>query len=219
MIECKVYKFKEEFCKELKIPMNQAERNLEDLLEWLTNFYNFNFLKGHPHRIEIKEIYGDYKPLPRKKPIQEELNQEKIRDYENFTIASLGTEFKPNSKSKVAREAMYSFGYEKYGHKDQNYIVRNFIKKPFEEFGETDNNNIWVFYSTYEPLPEAIVADWRQMLREAGLDVDKAANAFYKYAEGEDVSQELNYYKRAKERFVDKYDDFPILVKKWKLKK
>ena len=57
------------------------------------------------------------------------------------------------------------------------------------------------------------------MLRDAGLDVEKAANAFYKHAEGEDVSQELNYYKRAKERFVDKYDDFPILVKKWKLKK
>ena len=38
MIENKVYEFKKEFCKELNIPMNQAERRLNELLEWLKNY-------------------------------------------------------------------------------------------------------------------------------------------------------------------------------------
>lgn len=54
MQEGKVYRFKDEFCKELGIPLNQSERRLD----------------------------------------------------EQFTIEALGSEFKPNSKSKVARDAI-----------------------------------------------------------------------------------------------------------------
>ena len=37
-----------------------AERRLKELLTWLTNFYDFEFLEGHPNRIHITEIYGEY---------------------------------------------------------------------------------------------------------------------------------------------------------------
>lgn len=60
MIETKIYKFKEEFCKELSIPLNQANRRQKELLEWLTNFYDYEFLPGNPIRIIIKEIIGKY---------------------------------------------------------------------------------------------------------------------------------------------------------------
>lgn len=103
MIEKRVYLFKEEFCKELKIPTNQYDRNKDRLLEWLTNFFDFDYLPGRPIRIHIKEIYGEYQQLPRKSPKQDELNKQKKEDYEKFTIAALGTEFKPNSKMRVAR--------------------------------------------------------------------------------------------------------------------
>jgi hypothetical protein len=55
-----IYAFKKEFCKILKIPDNQAERRLSELLDWLTNYFDFEFYKGNPHRIFIKKIYGDY---------------------------------------------------------------------------------------------------------------------------------------------------------------
>ena len=55
MIEKCVYLFKEEFCKELKIPTNQYDRNKDKLLEWLTNFFDFDYLPGRPIRINIKE--------------------------------------------------------------------------------------------------------------------------------------------------------------------
>ena len=54
------YVFKREFCKMLKIPDNQAERRTEELLEWLTNFFDYEFYKGCPNRILIREIYGEY---------------------------------------------------------------------------------------------------------------------------------------------------------------
>ena len=57
---------KNEFCKELGIPMNQVERRLEELLQWLENFYDYEFYEGRPNRIYIKRIIGDYRPLPRK---------------------------------------------------------------------------------------------------------------------------------------------------------
>ena len=56
----KLYRFKEEFCVELGIPKNQVERRLDELLNWLGNFYDFEFKKGRPHCIVIKEIIGEY---------------------------------------------------------------------------------------------------------------------------------------------------------------
>ena len=56
----KIYKFKEEFCKELGIPNCQVERRLNDLIDWLSNFYEFEFKKGRPYTIIVTEIIGDY---------------------------------------------------------------------------------------------------------------------------------------------------------------
>ena len=60
MIENKIYKFKEEFCKELGIPQNQYNRRMDSLLEWLKNFFDYEYLPGNPIRIHIKEIIGEY---------------------------------------------------------------------------------------------------------------------------------------------------------------
>lgn len=219
MIELKTYKFKQEFCKELDIPMNQAERRLDELLGWLTNFYDFEFLKGNPNRIIIKEIIGEYQPLPRKTPCQDALNEAKRQDYETFTIAALGTEFKPNSKSKIARDAIESFGNEKYAHISTKAVARRYIKEPFDKYGETDDKLVWVYYTTYEPIPIDILDSWRSILREEHIGEQEAANAFYRAAEGEDISREQKYYINAKRRFKELYGDIPVLVKSWKLKK
>lgn len=63
-----IYKFKAEFAKELGIPANQIDRRQEELLNWLSNFFDYIFYEGCPKRILIKEIYGEYQPLPRKTP-------------------------------------------------------------------------------------------------------------------------------------------------------
>jgi hypothetical protein len=61
MIEAnKIYNFKEEFCKELKIPSYQFDRRKKDLLNWLDNFFDYEIYSGCPIRILIKKIYGEY---------------------------------------------------------------------------------------------------------------------------------------------------------------
>lgn len=219
MIKNQVYEFKKEFCKELNIATYQAERRLEDLLEWLKNFFDYEFYDGKPKRILIKEIYGEYQPLPRKVPSQEVLTAEKKEKYTTFTIAALGTEFKPNSQSKVARDAIEDFGYELYHHTNSEAVVKRFVKEPFKAYGESDNKKVWVWYSTYKKIDSNILDDWRKILREEHIAEDEAANAFYRQEQGEDISVEKGYYKTAQQRFKEKYGDIAVLVTSWKLKK
>lgn len=218
MIEPKIYRFKEEFCMELGIPQNQYNRRQDELLEWLKNFFDFEILSGRPIRIVIKEVIGEYQPLPRKLPKQDELTQAKIEDYEQYTIASLGVEFKPNSRSRIAKNALAEFGYDKYGHTSEEAVVRRFIKKPFDEYGETNNKSVWVWYSTYEPLTQDIIDYWHTILREENISEQEAANAFYRQEQGEDISTERGYYKKAQERLKKEYGDIVVLVKEWKCK-
>lgn len=219
MIENKIYKFKEEFCKELGIPQNQYNRRMDSLLEWLKNFFDYEYLPGNPIRIHIKEIIGEYQPLPRKQMSQYETTIEKKKDYELFTIAALGTEFKPNSKARIARTAIDEFGYNKYGHTNSEAVSKRFIKEPFDKYGETNNTSVWVWYSNYTPLPKDVLDSWREIMREEHISEAEAANAFYRQEQGQDISKEKGYYKNAQQRFKDKYNDIPVLVKEWKCRK
>lgn len=219
MIEInKTYRFKEEFCAELSIPANQYDRKQQELLAWLTNFFDYEFYEGRPKRIRVTEIYGEYQPLPRKTPKQDALNLAKEKDYTNYTIAALGTEFKPNSKSKVARDAIRAFGESRYHHTNTEAVAKRFIKKPFDTYGETNGQWYWVWYSTYEPLDKNSENRWRDILREEEIAETEAANAFYKMAEGENVDLEINRYKRAQECMKEEYGDFPVRVREWRKK-
>lgn len=213
-----IYKFKSEFAKELDIPANQVDRRQDELLTWLSNFFDYEFFEGCPKRILIKEIYGEYQPLPRKIPSQDVLSAEKKEKYKNFTIAALGTEFKPNSQSKVARDAIEAFGYYDYKHTNVRAVSTRYIKEPFKAYGETDNKKVWVWYSTYEKINSDLLEEWRQILREEHIAEDEAANAFYRQEQGEDITTEKNYYKTAQQRFKEKYGDIAVLVTSWKLK-
>lgn len=216
MIQPGIYKFKEELWTMLEIPKGQWERRKDDLLKWFTNFFDYELINGRPLMIKINEVYGEYQSLPRK---MDGYNmEEKIVDYEKFTVAALGTEFKPNSKTKVAREAINSFGKRKYNHTSQEAVARRFISPAFEKYGESDGVRKWVWYTTYELLSEEVVADWRKIMSEEHISEEEAANAFYRQELGEDISKEKQYFANARARFVDKYGEFPILVESWKVK-
>ena len=58
-----------------------------------------------------------------------------------------------------------------------------------------------VFCSNYIPLPPGIVEKWRDILREEKIGETEAANAFYRQEQGEDISQEKQFYKNAMLRF------------------
>lgn len=170
MIEInKCYRFKSEFAKELGIPGNQTDRRQEELLEWLKNFFDYEFFEGNPKRIIIKEIYGEYQAMPRKLPNQELLTEEKKKSYVEFTIKALGNDFKPNSQRRIAREAIAEFGYELYSHTSEEAVAKRYIKEPMHTYGENDGKKIWVWYNTYEPLSDDVLADWRNILEKNNI--------------------------------------------------
>ena len=216
MLEKGTYLFKTEFWQLTGITRSQWDRRKNDILLWLKNFFDYEILPGSPMRIKLIEVYGEYQPLPRKVIVTN--LAEKVADYERFTIAALGTEFKPNSKSKVAREAIESFGQEKYGHTSQRAVTERFVKPAFDKYGESDGIHKWVWYSTYEPLSEDVVADWRNIMSEEHISEQEAANAFYKQEQGMDISKEKSYFAAARARFKEKYGECPILVESWKVR-
>lgn len=217
MIEPGVYELKRELCKILGIPNYHCERRSKDLLEWLTNFYDYEILSGKPIRLKINMVYGEYQPLPKKVPNQNLRTQEKKERYEKYTIAALGSTFKPNSKSKIAREAIADFGYDVYGHSNTEAVTRRFIKEPFDKYGESDGKKKWVWFSSYEVLNEEELTRWRQIREEEKISDQEAANAFYRQEQGEDITKEKNSYKRAMQRIREEFKDTPVLVESWKL--
>ena len=217
----KPYSFRKEFCPSLGITDYQVTKRKQDLLTWLTNFYNYEFIEapGQMLVIVVKEVIGDYQPMPRKAPKQDALNAEKQKDYDTYTIAALGPEYKPNSQAKVARGAIASFGNSKYGHRNPKWVANTYISKSFKQYGESNNNYLWVWYYDYIPLTGQEVEHWREILREEKIDEQEAANAFYKHAQGEDITKELSAYQKALERIKEETcGNFPVRVKEWRLK-
>lgn len=216
-----IYILKKEFGPMLNIPNNQLDRRKEELYEWLKNFFEYEIIQGCPIRIHIKAIIGEYQPLPSKKydnSQREKIVKEAKEDYSDYTIAALGTEFKPNSKSKIARDAINDFGYERYNHTNTEWIARKYIKEPFDNHAETNNKSVWVYYSDYTLIDDETLAEWRDIMSEEHISEQEAANAFYRQEQGQDVTKEKRYYKNAVARFKEKYGDIPVLVKEWKNK-
>lgn len=217
-IECKTYKFSE-FCKLLNITKNQRERRLNELLDWLKEFYDYTFIKGSPgtsYLIIIHNIYGDYTPLPRKNLNQ---SQQKHQDVQDFILTEyLSTEWRYASKADAARNYIIKEGYDKYHWTNNQYVATTYVKPVFDAHAESDGNRVWAWYSSYTPLPEKILEDWRKIREKEQIDDKKAANAFYKLSQGEDIQQELTAFQRAILNFQDKYNDTPVLIEQWKLR-
>lgn len=207
---------KTELTEKYSISRNAWERRHTDLLEHLKDFMDITEYKSDTGRY-IYEIKDDQlptyiPPLPRKSKMAQ-----KKKDYENYTIASLGTEYKYNSMAKVAREAIKDFGYDKYGHKSQKHISERYISKPFKEHGVSLNNSQhWVWYETYEEMSPEVIEDWRAIMQEQKIGEKEQASAFRDYANGEDISEQVGFYKAALDIFREKYHDIPVKVKKWR---
>lgn len=207
---------RKELTKKYSIPLSQWNQKHDELIWHLQEYMDITEIKSEKGRYSY-EVNGELPDsIP---PLKKSLVEQKKRDYEDYTIKALGTEFKPNSKSKIAREAIADFGSEKYGHYSQESVVRRYVKEPFDKYGESDGNKYWCYYDSYEVIPADVIADWRMILAEEHISEQEAANAFYREQQGEDVSKEKNYYKNALNRFKEKYGSIPVLVSKWKVRK
>lgn len=200
------------------IPRSTFDQRHDDLLEHLKDFMDITEYKSdtgrYEYRIRDAQLPAHIPPLPRKSKMAQ-----KKKDYEDYVITALGDEYKYNSIAKVARDAIKDFSNEKYGHKSQKHIAERYVAKPFKEHGVSlEDSQHWVWYKTYEEIPEDIIEDWRAIMREQKIDEEQQAQAFRDYANGKDISEQVGFYKAALDSFREKYGDIPVKVKKWKNK-
>lgn len=200
------------------IPRSTFDQRHDDLLEHLKDFMDITEYRSdtgrYEYRIKDAQLPAYIPPLPRKSKMAQ-----KKKDYENYVVAALGDEYKYNSMAKVARDAIEDFSNEKYGHKNQEAVAKRYVAKPFKEHGVSlENSQHWVWYKTYEEIPEDIIEDWHFIMREQKIDEEQQAQAFRDYANGKDISEQVEFYKTALDLFREKYGDIPVKVKKWKNK-
>lgn len=223
MIEIGIYRLKEEFFKELGISEGQYRRRQSELLSWLKEFYDYVILENtKPLLIEIKEIYGEYQPLPRKTynaEAREKLTQEKVEMYNAFVDSRFSSDnWILTSKMEEARIAIDDFGKEKFGHSNCKAVASRYISPAMNNVCEKSDEHYWVSYPDYNLLSDEEIQAWHDIMREEHISEREAANAFYRMSQGEDVTKEQNYYKRALDRFKAQYKFIPILVSKYRRK-
>lgn len=220
MIECTTYKFKEEFCKELNIPMNQPNRRKEELLTWLSNFYDFEIIEGCPLRIKIKEVIGEYQPMPRKLPNMRDLTKQKKDDYDSFVIKNLPKELQPMSKARMAKNAIDSFGNKKYSHNSVKSVANRYVGPAMEEHGVKTEQKFWCWAKTYEVLDEETLQAWRDLLSKWKCTEKEVYNAFCQKQtlnDEEELVKLEGAFKSALIELKSKYGDTVVLVPKWRI--
>ena len=207
-----------ELSNKYNISKNTWDRRKDELLEYLNEYMDIKEeIQGNGRYV----YYIDEDTLPESIPKIPRKNDRAGRalKYIDYTIAALGTEFKPNSKSKIAREAINDFAFKEYGHKSQRSVVKTYVGPIMEEKGEKSSDMIWVNSVTYEPLTDEEVALLNQCFKDARITEKEMANAFIKYQQEEDITDESNRYNKAIMQFSE-YNNCarPIKVYKWRAK-
>lgn len=200
MIECKIYKVKEEFLPLLNISEHQWKKRREDLLDWLSDFFDFEIIHAKPICIKINEVYTqNYRPLPRKNVFTA---KEKRTDYTNYLIVLLGSsnnEFKPFSKVFMARSAINDFAYCKYDHESEEAIVKRYILPVLKIYAEKDEERrIWCWNTDCVPLNEEELKIWKDILRKTlYIKEDNIFELYDKIYNNESLEKEKNAYMEA----------------------
>lgn len=188
------------------------------LLDHLSDYMDITETKeeGSIYKYIIEgELPEEIPPLPR----DTKLTKQKKQDYTKYTKEALGTEFKYNSRAKIARGAIRDFGEQKYSHRNVKVVTRRYVSEPFKEYAEEEeNSDAWVWYETYTPLDSLALDRWIQIMKEERITEKDQAKAFRKFANDENISLEIGYYKRAMNRFIEEFGDFTVKVPKYKCK-
>lgn len=188
------------------------ESRHDDLLDYLNDFFSIKEIKEKTrYYYEVPDELPDtIPPLPRKNN-----KQEKIEDYEQYVINNLPEKPAPLSKSKMARDAINDFGNEKYGHYSYKSVANIYVGPAMEKHGEHGMKMVWVDINTYLPLTEEQEEFLHECFRQVHLSELEMANAFKKYAQEQDISEEIDNFNKAISMFRMRFAFRPISVYEW----
>lgn len=219
--EGKIYEVKKEFLPLLNVTMHQWERRKEDLLEWWEEFFDYEIIGRSPIMIKINEVYNqEYQPLPRKNVYT---TAEKQADYTAATITILsesGKEYRPITKTYVARRATNSFGYIKYNHKSDKSVAQRYVKPAFDQFAENNGEKVWCWSTDCIPLTEAELEGWKEILRKVHLTEEEIKKVGIKALQKESIEKELTAFEIAlneARQVLSKDRGVPVYMDCWRV--
>lgn len=205
-----------ELSKKYNISRNAWEARHNDLLDWIRDFFPIEEVKEgrYYYYLVIDDLPESIPKLPRKSN-----KEEKMKDYVEFVIRNLPEDFEPFSKALMARKAIESFGKEKYHHTSYRAVNERYVGPAMELYGEKSEEMVWVFADSYAPLPEEMEEYLHYCFNYMHITEQVKANAFDKYMQGEEITEETTNYEKAIDMYKERYVIRPIKVNKWRAKK
>lgn len=204
-----------ELTKKYNLTRGQWQNRHDDLLDWMNDFFSIEEIKEGRYFYYIipDDAPDSIPPLPRKSN-----KQEKIVDYENYVLENLPQNFTPLSKSKMSRDAIEDFGYDKYSHTSYKAVSRRYIGPAMDKHGEHTEKMVWVNVNTYLPLSKDEEDYLHECFHNVHLSEREMANAFKKLAQEQNIDEELDNFNKAIAIFKERYAFRPISVYEWKVK-
>lgn len=147
MLETKIYTTKE-LLNTLNISITSWKRRREEYLEWFKIFFDYDIMiQGEKRIFNIKEIFGDYEPLPRKKKSIE------VKEYYAQETSKIVKQEPTNTGANIARNIIAT--NNKYDHKEgtASVYVRNILKEGYQVDGK-----VWC-YRTQDGLHYTPITD------------------------------------------------------------
>lgn len=203
--------------KKYNLTRGQWQNRHDDLLEHLGDFFFIQEIKeGRYYYYLIPDEIPDKIPsLPHKTN-----KQEKIKDYGDYVKSNLSEEFEPNSKMRMARNAIFDFGKDKYNHMSAEGVARRYVGPAMEKFGEHSTHKVWVNPESYVLLTKEQEDYRHDCFVKNHLNDKRLQEIGCESLEGIEPSQEdKDYYSAAMNLFIEQYGFRPILVYNWRAKK
>ena len=193
----------------------------EDVLEHAATFFDYEIIcEGRNKYYIIKEIFGDYEPLPRKKKSIE------VKEYYKQETSKIVKQEPTNTGSNIARNIVAASN--KYDHKEgtASVYVRSILKEGYKVDGK-----VWCKRTPdglhYEPIEEEHLQYLNECITKQFKD-DKvqeyAVEMYTDYEAGliskKDFNEAMGFmtgtaFTSAMDRFILKYHYRPVKIPVW----
>ena len=200
----------------LHITKDSWKKRRDEYLVWFFNFFNYEVTTdGRTIFYEIKEIYGEYEPMPRKK------KSEEIKQYYSKETENIVKKEPWNTGSNIARDIIEN-NKNKYNHTEGT--IANYVRPIIRNEYDITEKKWMRLMETYEPLTkeqEAYLQECFQTFYErngktsAELCADLECGLITKIEFAQYLAdQTFSQYTKAMDTFKIKFGFRPIKVPK-----
>lgn len=220
MVEITTYSLKD-LLNILHITRDSWKKRRQEYLDWFNCFFDYEItMQGKNTFFIIKEVFGDYEPLPRKKKSIE------VKEYYVQETSKIVKQEPTNTGSNIARNIVAT--NNKYAHKEgtASVYVRSILKEGYRVDGK-----VWCKRTEdglhYEPISEEQITYLNECITQQFKD-DKvqeyAVDMYTDYEAGLITKKDFNEaigsmtgmaFLSAMDRFILRYGFRPMKIPMW----